>query len=351
MGIFDFGKIPIYSLDISDQSFKFLRLTQNSFGEVVIVDFGEGAIDKGVIENGEIKDKRRLSELLKEVFLKNNIKFIALSLPEEKGFLREIKISGVTEKDLAGTLEFQIEEHIPLPAADIFFEYTVTGKGNDFFELVVNAFPRNIVESYLEVVSSSGVLPTIVESEIESVARSIVPRGFLKTAMIVDWGKTRVSFSIFEKGVLRFVSTALFGGEILDNSISKGLGISKSEAVKVKIKTDIFDHNTSPQTLNVVLPVITNFLEEIQKILGYWLSRSGTNTKVDQIFLSGGDSNLFGLPEYLQKELDIPVSLANPWVNAKFPSKYLPSIKFKDSLRFSSVIGLSLKVMESEKIL
>ena len=54
MGIFDFGKIPIYSLDISDQSFKFLRLTQNSFGEVVIVDFGEGAIDKGVIENGEM---------------------------------------------------------------------------------------------------------------------------------------------------------------------------------------------------------------------------------------------------------------------------------------------------------
>ena len=74
-------------------------------------------------------------------------------------------------------------------------------------------------------------------------------------------------------------------------------------------------------------------------------------SKQDQIFLSGGDSNLFGLPEYLQKELDIPVSLANPWVNAKFPSKYLPSIKFKDSLRFSSVIGLSLKVMESEKIL
>ena len=348
MSIFDFGRTPIYALDISDQSFKFLRLTQNSSGEVVDVDFGEGAIDKGVIENGEIKDKSRLSEILKEVFSKNNIK---LSLPEEKGFLREIKISNVGEKDLPGALEFQIEEHIPLSAADIFFDYTVVGKGNDFFELIVNAFPRNIIESYLDVVNSSRVLPVAVESEIESVMRSVVPRGFLKTAMIIDWGKTRVSFSVFEKGVLRFASTALFGGKILDNAISKGLGISKSEAIKTKIKMDIFDHNTPHKVLNVVLPVVNNFLEEIQKILDYWRSRSVADAKVDQIFLLGGDSNLFGLPEYLQKELGIPVILANPWVNVKFPSKYLPPIKFKDSLRFSSVIGLSLKVMENEKIL
>src|SRR3989344_8058017 len=234
MGIFDFGKIPIYSLDVSDQSFKFVRLTQNSAKEMIVTGFGEGEIDKSVIENGEIKDKRRLSEILKEVFFQNNIKFIALSLPEEKGFLREIKISDVEEKDLPGALEFQIEEHIPLPASDIFFDYTVVGKGNDFFELVVNAFPRNVVESYLDVVNSSGVLPVALESEIESVARSIVPKDFLKTAMIVDWGKTRVSFSVFEKEILRFASTALFGGETLDNAISKGLGVSKSEAVKIK---------------------------------------------------------------------------------------------------------------------
>lgn len=350
MSIFDFGSIPIYALDISDQSFKFLRLT-NLSGGIVVKNFGEGTIGKEIVKDGEIKDKNGLSAILKDVFLENDIKFVALLLPEEKGFLREIKISGVTEKELPSALEFQIEEHVPLPATDIFFDYTVTEKANDSFDLIVNAFPKNIVESYLDAVSSSGALPVVVESELESIARSVMPTGFLKTTMIVDWGKTRASFSVFENGILHFASTVPLGGDLLIGAISKDFGISKSEAVKLKFKIDISDHKNSPKVFNTVLPIIKELLGEIQKIFDFWKIRPGAKDNIEQIFLSGGDSNLFGLSKYLQDELEISVNLANPWANIKFPPKYLPPIKFKDSLRFSSAIGLSLKVLEKEKII
>lgn len=350
MNFFGFGRIPIYALDISDQSFKFLRLS-DSTGGITVHNFGEGTIDKGVLESGEIKDKNRLSEILKEVFQKNRIRFVALSLPEERGFLREIRISGVSENELSSALEFQIEEHVPLPAKDIFFDYTVADKGTDYFDLVVIAFPKNIVELYLETINFSGALPVVVESELESTVRSIMPKNFLKTAMVVDWGKTRASFSIFENGVLRFASTALVGGNMLENSISKNLGVGKSEALKIKFKTDIADSNNSPEVLNSLLPIVSGFTEEIKKILDYWHGRSEAKTHIEQIFLSGGDSNLFGLSEYLESELGVSVNLANPWININFPLKYLPPIKFKDSLRFSSVIGLGLKALKEEKVL
>lgn len=350
MSFFDFNRIPIYALDISDQSFKFLRLLDSESG-IVVENFGEGVIHKGVVENGEIKDKNGLSEILKEVFYENNIKFAALSLPEEKGFLREIRVSGVSEAELLSALEFQIEEHVPLPATETFFDYTIVEKGSDYFNLVVNAFPKNIVESYTDVVNASGALPVIVESELESVARSIMPKDFFKIAMVVDWGKTRASFSIFENGVLRFASTALVGGELLETAISKNLNVSKSEALKIKFKTDVNDLKNSPEVFSVVSPVISELSEEIKKILDYWQNRSASKTKVEYIFLSGGDSNLFGLSEYLSSSLGVSVGLANPWVNVKFPSKYLPAIKYKDSLRFSSAIGLSLKALKEEIII
>lgn len=349
MSLFDFGRIPIYAFDLSDHSFKFLRLA-NFTGGIVVKDFGEGSVDKGIIENGEIKDKNRLTDILKDVFIENNIKFVAFSLQEEKGFLREIKISGVHENELSSALEFQIEEHIPLPAKEIFFDYTVAEKGSDYFNLVINAFPKNIIESYLDVINSSGALPVILESELQSIARSIMPDSFLDTVMVIDWGKTRASFSVFEKGILRFASTAAVGGELLETVISKNINVSKSEAIKIKFKTDIADKN-STEIFNVVLPVISMLKEEIEKILDYWRNESKSKTKIEKIFLSGGDSNLFGLCEYLSGAIGISVILANPWINIKFPSKYLPPIKYKDSLRFSSAIGLSLKALKEEKIL
>ena len=349
MSFSSFNRIPIYALDISDQSFKFLRLL-DSKGGIVVENFGEGTISKGIVENGEIKDKKKLSEILKEVFYKNNIKFVALSLPEEKGFLREIKISGVSEGELPSALEFQIEEYIPLSVTDMFFDYTVAERGHDYFNLIVNAFPRSVVESYLDVVNLSGAFPVAIESELESVARSVMSKDFLKTIMVVDWGKTRVSFSIFTNGILRFASTALVGGELLETAISKNLRVSKNEALKIKFKADIMDPKIFPEVFNVLLPILSELSGEIKKIFDYWLNRSVAKTGIEHIFLSGGDSNLFGLSEYLQREFKIPVSLVNPWVNIKFPSKYLPPIKYKDSLRFSSVIGLSLKILKEEKI-
>lgn len=349
MGFLDFDKIPIYALDISDLSFKFLRLT-NSAGGIMIKHYGEGAIEKGIIENGNIKDQKRLEELLSDVFRSNNIKFVAVSLPEEKGFLEEIRVSGVVEEELPSALEFQIEEHVPLPAKDILFDYTVAEKGNDFFDLVINAFPGAVVESYLNVVGAAGALTVDVESELESFARALMPKDFTKTAMIMDWGQTRASFSVFKNRILRFASTVLVGGDTLDGAISKNFGISKKEAIKLKFKEDIAGLQTSPKFINAVLPVISVISEEIQKILDYWKNRPGTNSSIEHVFLSGGDSNLFGLPEYLQNELGISVSVANPWANINFPNKYLPPIKFKDSLRFSSVIGLSLKAMKKENI-
>lgn len=350
MGFFDFSRIPIYALDISDQSFKFLHLIDFT-GGMVVESFGEGAIDKGVLENGEIKDSKKFTDILKNVFYKNNIKFVALSLPEEKGFLREVKISGVKENELSSALEFQIEEHIPLPAAEIYFEYKVAERGSDYFNVVINAFPKSIVESYLDVVSSSGALPVFLESETESVARSIIPKNFVKPTMIIDWGKTRASFSIFENGVLKFASTASVGGELLDNAISKSFNVSKSKALEIKFNANISSKETPPEIMGVILPVVSLLREEIKKILNYWQDRPDKRADIKQVFLSGGDSNLFGLSEYLTEELGIFTTLANPWVNVKFPPRYFPSLKYRDSLRFSSAIGISLKAKKEEKFI
>ncbi|MEK7503166.1 MAG: pilus assembly protein PilM [Patescibacteria group bacterium] len=350
MSFFDFGSIPIYSLDISDESFKFLRLADKKNGTVVD-DFGEAELEKGAIDGGEVKNREKLALGLKKIFSKKNIKFAAFSLPEEKGFLRTVRLSGMSREDAEKSIEFQIEEHVPLPASEVFFEYKILNGESGHFDAVINAFPKAVVESYLGAIESAGALPVCAESESESASRAILPKGVYKSSMIIDWGKMRASFSVFEDDTLKFTSTIFLGGKLLDDAISRELRVGKKEAQKIKFETNIHKSQKTTDVFGAIFPIVSSLKDEAEKILDYWRSHSEGRMGMERIFLSGGDANLFGLSEYLTDELRIETTLANPWVNIKFPHKYLPPMKMKDSLRFVSAIGLALSVKNMEKII
>src|SRR3989338_3841644 len=95
-------------------------------------------------------------------------KYTALALPEEKGFLRTVKLSGIKEEEVGRALEFQLEEHIPLSAADAVFNYTISKREKDHLDVVLYAFPKITVESYLDVFSKAGALPVYIESELNA---------------------------------------------------------------------------------------------------------------------------------------------------------------------------------------
>ena len=87
-----FLRLPIYAFELSDRSYKYLRFKKTR-GGVILDNFGEGEIAPGVIERGEIIKKDILVSLLKEICRKNSIRFVAVSLPEEKGYVENIQLA------------------------------------------------------------------------------------------------------------------------------------------------------------------------------------------------------------------------------------------------------------------
>jgi len=341
--------LPIYAFELSDKSYKYLRLKETR-GGVLLDDFGEGEIAAGVIEHGEIKKKDILTALLKELFSRKNIHFTAISLPEEKGFLENIQLIGIKESEMRQALELQLEEHVPLPPSEVIFDYVVVRNEKNHSDVVLNAFPRSLAEDYLEVFSVAGASPTFMESELTAAVRSIVPLNFTSLAMVLDWGKTRISFFIVENRVLRFASTIPIGGETLDQAIAKNLNVSIEEAQKLKAKKGFLQDQDSLPVFQAIVPVVTAIREEAEKYINFWQTHSENKEAPRKLFLSGGDANLLGLPQYLEQELGLPVVMADPWANVKFPKHYLPSLEFKDAVRFSiAIIGLALAAMDKEK--
>jgi len=348
-------QLPIYSIDISDLSYKYLALRQNKSG-IVVSDFGEGDIPAGIIENGEIKQAESLSSLLRSIFAKRNIRFIAISLPDEKGFLKSIKIpSNVLEDELDATIGLALEEHIPLPTAEAAFDYVVVGKDNANYDIVLRAFPRIIIDGYLSALSSAGAKPVLAEPELSAMVRAVVRSDEPASAMLIDWGKTRTSFAIFDHATVRFAATAPLGGNAITDAIMKELKVGKEEAEQIKRAKDRLSVDIRSASagglLGSVIPILSAMSSEAERYMRFWNSHAEGNKPITRVYLVGGDVNINGLPEYLAKKLGVDVVFGNPWRNVMFPSKYLPEIFFKDSLRFTSALGLSLKALEESQIL
>lgn len=338
---------PAIGVDISDESFKYLRL-ENRQGRREVAFFGGHDLPKDTIESGEIKNSKALSDILKTVFkpYRSKYPYLILSLPEEKGFLRLVRMQRIPEAEVRQALEFQLEEHIPYPPAELIFDFRILPapgpKQTPEMRLVVTAYPRAIVESYMKAVEDAGFTPVIFELESQAVARAVAPKGTAEALLVGDIGRTRTTFSIVYRGSVHFTSTIRLGGRDIDAVLTSALHVSESEAAEIKIGRGI-DH-ASEEIIKSLTPALGVLKEEAERQIAFWDHRKEEGEPaITHVYLCGGDAHLKGLPEYLTGELGIPVERGRIWENLFDTKTYVPPMRAHTTLRYATAFGLAMR--------
>ncbi len=338
--------LPALGLDISYRSFKYVELFEKR-GKILIGRFGGHLIPTDIIEGGVIKNKQKLVDILKSLKTELGSKYIVSALPEEKAFLARVKLPLMKEEEIRGALELKLEECIPLSLSEAIFDYSLTQKRpeSDHLDVYLIAFPRKIVEDYREAFREAGFVPLALEMEIQASVRTIVPRDEEGTVIIVDFGRTRTTFGIVSNNDVQFTTTIKVAGDDLEKALMKNLGVDCVEAEKIKIQKGFIRGKENEEIFNALLPSVSVIKDEIGKCVSYWNSSFAEQglSPVSRIILCGGDSNLYGLPEYLSYELRLPVELGNPWVNIVSFEDYVPKIELSESLSYSIALGLALR--------
>ncbi|MCK9345152.1 MAG: pilus assembly protein PilM [Candidatus Pacebacteria bacterium] len=342
-----FVQMPAVGLDISDTSMRFVELVEKRKG-FVIGAFGEYGIPQGVIESGEVKKPEELRALFLELKKEHpELEFVSVSLPEEKAYLFELRLPIMKYSEVRGSIEFGLEEHVPLTAAEALFDYEIIKEDNASIYASVSVVPRTLVEGYLEAFKETGITPIAFEMEAHSLARAVIPRGDTETCMIVDFGKTRTGIAIISDGVVQFTSTIPVGGTSLTESIAKNLKIAYDEAEKIKREKGISGSSGDENLFLAVMSTISVLREEINKHQTYWQEHADSygnrRLPIKKIYLCGGDSVLAGFPGFLATGLSSPVELSNTMVNVNTLEDYIPEISFNDSLRYAAALGLALR--------
>lgn len=334
--------MPAIGLDISDSSFKYVSFQrrQNGFR---LKDFGTGEIPAGTITNGVIQNMPQLSQTLSACFAAMPYRYAALSLPEEKAFMRTIQLPALEQEEIESTVALQLEEHIPLGAENIAFACHALPRETDdeTRDILVAAFPRDLLLQYREALLAAHMTPLIMEIESQAIARAVIPETEEhERVLVIDIGLTRTSFLFARNGFAQHTATIPLGGKTMNQLIARSLNITEPEAEQ-------FKKEEGHHILEILSPLFGTLQDEIRRQMAFWqasaVGRDSSGKKeISRVYLCGGDANLSHLSRYLSFELNIPVETGNVWVNVPREQSYVPEIEFRQSLGYATAVGLAL---------
>jgi type IV pilus assembly protein PilM len=85
------------------------------------------------------------------------------------------------------------------------------------------------------------------------------------------------------------------------------------------------------------------YVQEIRRTLDFFLSTM-VNENIEKIYMSGGSSRIPGLVKLLEKQMEIPVEMVNPFNNIKWDDRIFdPEYMAYIAPQMAVAVGLALR--------
>lgn len=341
-------KMSFAGLDISDQAIRFIEFPENKNPSDQMF-FGEEKLPQGIIVSGEINKKDELIKILSSFKQKHRLDFVKVSLPEEKAYFFKTEIPKVENGEIKQSIEFRLEENVPMRADETLFDYSVISenhKKSNHLDIIVSVVPKQVAENYTEALEKSGLTAVSFEVESKAIARSVIKKGSRGSLMIVNIRDRVTVITLVRDGSVRFTSAFAMGGNIITEALQKNFSVSFEEAEKIKNDKLYVENKESIAIFFSLASIVSVIKDEIGKFYAYWLAKSDpdgeSGGKISKIILCGKDGAIVGLKEYLSQSLKIEVVTADVWNNIFSVNDKLPKINFLESLNFAVAIGLAM---------
>lgn len=362
--------IPL-ALDLGSNSIKF-TLIKDGEDKPILEKTGIALTPKEAIKDGFVLDQKSVSTVLSQLLAANKIKekqcLIAIS--GQQVVVRLIKLPPMSEEEARQAVTYQAERYIPFPVDQVIIDAQVIGEiiegDAKKTAVLLAAAQKDSVNSVVNAVLDAKLKPMAVDIEPFAALRSALEYSFFteesnrsSTILFIDIGASSCDISVVSKGILRFARIIPIAGINFTKAVSTTLHLEYEEAEKTKKKlgaamitddlTDV-DVTLAKQISNVISPILSSLMNEIQRSLAYYESRF-RHARVDKIVIGGGSSKLRNLDKYISRDLGLPVELSDPTRNLHIQSGEMTQEFLKEVAPLLGIsIGLSLRDLKEENI-
>ncbi|MBI5622033.1 pilus assembly protein PilM [Candidatus Falkowbacteria bacterium] len=363
-----------FGLDISDGMIRAVQLKRQGAKSFSLRCKHELPLPSGVIQSGEILDQVKLSGYINKLITRRSAdqfgqritaREVISVLPEPKTFIklvtfawpanaRESDSASQASTDPSATIQTvlaqELSEDIPLSLEDATYDYHIlrgnphTAKPGDTIQLLTAIAPKKIVADYTAVLEASGLVPVALEVEGLAIARAVIPWTPQPSApsaadtinIIVDLGANRTGMIIYHNGIIRYSLSVPVSGRAISQKIADKEKISFPEAEKMKLSHSLTGGNSDIDA--IIRSSLDILISRLREALVFCQVKLSDSVK-PQILLCGGGALWAGLTAMLSQQLNVPVGIADPFVNFSnkssiFLSEYYTSREY--SLNHSS---------------
>jgi len=350
MSWFTHKQNAVLSIDISTAAVKLLELSRQG-ARYRVESYGVAPLPKDAVIDKNITNVNMIADSIK-VALKQSGSKLKQATVAVAGSAVMTKIitmdASLTEDEMEEQIMIEADQYVPYSLDEVNFDFEVqrVNENNpEMVDVLLAASRKENVDNRVEALSKAGLTAHIVDVEafaMES-AFSLLANQFVdsmegQTVAIVDMGSTMTTLNVLYDGRSVYTREQGFGGKQLTEEIQRRYGLSYEEAGLAKRHGGLPDNYTS----DVLDPFKRAMVQQIQRSLQFFVS-SSANRGIDRIILAGGCASIPGVDQLVEKNLGVPVYIANPFVNMTLSHKIKPQALSSDAPAMMIACGLALR--------
>ena len=328
-------------IDIADNSIEVVQLKKIG-ASIDVKSLGRVNLPSGVVKNGRIIKEAELAKALSAALNQAQPKPITdnkviFGFPESQTFFHIFSYQyqegekNIDKEKMDRVILEEAWSNIPIVKNEMVVYYQILAEKKDRVDFLIVAAMKRIVFEWQEFFNKLDL--DVQTFDIEALAnfRSLAVES-KKPICIIDMGAVTTNLYVFVNKKIVYEYTINIAGEDLTAEVAKAAKISEEEAEKKKIEVGL--SNTEEIFFSALVKVLGSISDEIKEALNYF--ETSSKTKIEQLIFVGGSSQLKGLMEYFNANLNLPVALGT--------SKYLDGKK----LEFIGAIGMSLRGLDKK---
>jgi type IV pilus assembly protein PilM len=230
---------PAVGLDVDRGALKAVQLSGGP-GRYMLGHVGYRRLPPGAIADGEVADEALLASELKEFWSTHSFKGrnVYLGVANARVVVRLLDFPRMGEEDLRGAINFEAQEHIPMPLEEAVTDFVVLGpseEGSDLDRILLVAAARDMISRYSSAVRAAGLRPAGVDVKALSLVRSTLPRALAEggapgAVVLMDVGADATSLCIAQGGSPTLTRSFPGGSDRLVESIADAADLGAEEA-------------------------------------------------------------------------------------------------------------------------
>lgn len=332
-----------FGLDIGLYSIKLVEARKKG-SSYQLAAFGE-ARTLAPLDSKSEQDKIAVSETIKKLVAdsKTTTKNVALSLSENDVFSQVIELPYLSSAELASAIKFEAEQYIPVPLEEVKIDYLVLKMPpkeaiTEKMEVLLVGAKKQALDNITKLVEKAGLYPLIVETEVLSIIRGLASE-VLSTVFILDFGFRSTNLIIVKDGILKFIRTLSTGGEAFTRAIAKSFNMDIGQAEQYKVSYGVDEALLEGKVSKAIEPALSAIVEEVKRSLEFF-SQKEAGMSPKNLILSGSGANMPGLSSFLTTQLNLEVTVADPFFKFEKDEK-LKSIAGRPG--FTTAVGLAVR--------